>query len=120
VNASEASEESYSYIQHFFEAMDADLNVSAALAVVYEIMAYSRKESMLGAHKKFVKMLEETFGCLLLESSAVDADALALARERDAARARKDFAESDRLRDVLMKMGYEVRDSKEGTQVKRK
>jgi cysteinyl-tRNA synthetase len=83
-------------------------------------MAYSRKESMLGAHKKFVKMLEETFGCLLLESSAVDADALALARERDAARARKDFAESDRLRDVLMKMGYEVRDSKEGTQVKRK
>ncbi len=107
------------YEQQFSAAMDQDLNVSEALAVVYEIMAYSRKNSSVGTHKKFVKILEDTFGCFAVDTASVDVDALKLASDRDVARAKKDFAESDRLRDVLMKMGYEVRDSKEGTQVKR-
>jgi cysteinyl-tRNA synthetase len=39
----------------------------------------------------------------------------ALIADRTAARARKDFAESDRIRDQLAAMGVAIKDSKEGT-----
>ncbi len=38
--------------------------------------------------------------------------------ERDAARAAKDFAEADRLRERLDAMGLEVMDTPEGTKVR--
>jgi cysteinyl-tRNA synthetase len=38
--------------------------------------------------------------------------------ERDAARAAKDFATSDRLRDALVAMGLEVMDTAEGTKIR--
>ena len=38
--------------------------------------------------------------------------------ERDAARAGKDFATSDRIRDELAAMGLEVMDTAEGTKVR--
>ena len=38
-----------------------------------------------------------------------------LIKERTAARARKDFSESDRIRDELAKMGVVLKDTKDGT-----
>jgi cysteinyl-tRNA synthetase len=38
-----------------------------------------------------------------------------LIADRTAARTRKDFAESDRIRDQLATMGIVIKDSKEGT-----
>ncbi len=38
-----------------------------------------------------------------------------LIADRTAARARKDFKESDRIRDELAAMGVAIKDSKEGT-----
>lgn len=50
------------------------------------------------------------------QASGVDAAKVdALIAERTAARARKDFKESDRLRDELAAMGVVIKDSKEGT-----
>jgi cysteinyl-tRNA synthetase len=50
------------------------------------------------------------------QASGVDAKAIdGLISERTAARARKDFAESDRIRDQLAAMGVVIKDSKEGT-----
>ncbi|WP_453955206.1 CysS/YqeB C-terminal domain-containing protein [Bradyrhizobium sp. USDA 377] len=46
-----------------------------------------------------------------LDVAAVDA----LISERAAARARKDFKESDRIRDQLAAMGIAIKDSKDGT-----
>ena len=40
-------------------------------------------------------------------------------RQRDEARQNKNWAESDRLRDMLMEKGYIVKDTKEGTEVKK-
>ena len=42
----------------------------------------------------------------------------ALVTERDAARAAKDFATSDRIRDALAAMGLEVMDTAEGTKIR--
>jgi cysteinyl-tRNA synthetase len=43
---------------------------------------------------------------------------LALVAESDAARASKDYAESDRIRDDLAALGLEVMDTIEGTRVR--
>ncbi|TSC60855.1 MAG: cysteinyl-tRNA synthetase [Candidatus Peregrinibacteria bacterium Greene0416_62] len=116
----EDSKDAKEYVRTFSAAMDSDMNVSAALAVVFEIMAYSRNKNALGACKAFVKIVKETFACFDAEVSAVDPQALALASARDAARAKKDFKESDRIRDQLVAMGYEVRDSGNSTQIRKK
>jgi cysteinyl-tRNA synthetase len=54
----------------------------------------------------------------LLDAAEVDGEPDAAAREllsqREAARAQRDFAEADRLRDELAARGWQVRDSAEG------
>ncbi len=110
----------------FREAMDDDLNVSGALAVVFEAMAWSRntpewspeEADMLVA---FLAVARHTFGCF--ELSAGDAiippDVTKLAEQRLQAKAAKNFAESDRLRDAIKALGYEVRDGAKGQEVKK-
>jgi cysteinyl-tRNA synthetase len=50
------------------------------------------------------------------QASGVDAKKIdRLVSDRTAARARKDFKESDRIRDELAAMGVVIKDSKEGT-----
>ncbi|HEY2979643.1 MAG TPA: hypothetical protein VGJ22_00560 [Anaerolineales bacterium] len=52
-----------------------------------------------------------------LEDETPPADVIALSEQRAAARARKDFAESDRLRDEILKTGWQVQDSKDGQKI---
>jgi hypothetical protein len=49
-----------------------------------------------------------------LEQDAPPPDVAALAEQRAAARARRDFAESDQLREQLLALGWQVQDNKEG------
>jgi cysteinyl-tRNA synthetase len=57
----------------------------------------------------------------LLDVAAGDGEpsdeALALLERREAARAARDFAEADRLRDELAAQGWQVRDSADGPQL---
>jgi cysteinyl-tRNA synthetase len=46
---------------------------------------------------------------------ALEAKVAPLIEARAAARGRKDFAESDRIRDELLAMGVEIKDGPEGT-----
>jgi len=48
------------------------------------------------------------------ENNAPPGEALELLEQRQAARARKDFSESDRLRDEIASLGWMVQDGKEG------
>jgi cysteinyl-tRNA synthetase len=57
-------------------------------------------------------------GRLAREAFEPSQDALALIAERDEARAAKDFARSDEIRDRLQAMGLEVMDTPEGTKVR--
>lgn len=108
----------------FTDAMDSDLNTPAALAVIFECMAWSRNVTLTKDGKqtllKFIEIAKKTFGCFEQAEAEIPKDILELAHARDAARAAKNFAESDRLRDALQERGYEVRDTKEGTKVKKK
>jgi hypothetical protein len=55
-----------------------------------------------------------------LEEGAPSVEALELLEQRKDARNRKDFAESDRLRDQIFALGWTVQDSKEGQKLVRR
>jgi hypothetical protein len=54
-----------------------------------------------------------------LQSDQPPAEVLALLEQRAAAREKKDFAESDRLREEILALGWQVQDSREGQKLAR-
>ncbi len=51
------------------------------------------------------------------EVRSIPAEAMALVEQRQAARAAKNWAESDRLRDEIAKLGWNVKDTKDGAKL---
>ena len=98
----------------FFEALADDFNTPRALGAVWEwVREANRRGSVGGSH------LREMLSVLALESlleagEAAPAEVVALARERVAARAARDFARADALRDEIATAGYVVRDTADG------
>ena len=64
--------------------------------------------------KVFYRDFDRVIGCFEIdavrESAEIPAEVTALAEARAAARKAKDFAESDRIRDELTKLGYAIKD----------
>jgi cysteinyl-tRNA synthetase len=86
--------------ERFAAALDDDFNTPDALAVMHGWRDHDLLRRGLA-----VFGLES-----LAEREAAPADLEELARQRAGARARKDFAESDRLRDEIESAGWEIRD----------
>ncbi len=104
----------------FSDAMHADLNTPGALAAVFTLMnhyyALRTKKALLTTEdvrelSAFIDVVERTFGCFASENAEVPAEVQSLLDARALARKNKDFKESDRLRDEIKELGYEVRDS---------
>src|SRR5689334_2371705 len=105
------------------EALSDDLNTAQMIAELHALRnaasanEQSRK-ALAGSLKLlgfFSKSAAEWEG-QKRQASGVDANRVnALIADRTAARARKDFRESDRIRDELAAMGVAIKDSKEGT-----
>jgi cysteinyl-tRNA synthetase len=109
--------------ERFFAALADDFNTPAALAAVFDwIKEANRRQPGTGDAD-----LREMLGVLgldnLLDPDARDGEPDAAAREllerREMARAARDFAEADRLRDELAAQGWQVRDSADGPQLVR-
>ncbi len=113
--------------QKFIEAMDDDLNTSAALAVIFDFVraAYQRlerQELSPGDARlaiEFVREIDGVFGILRPEAELLDEEVLRKIEERLAARKRRDFAEADRIRDWLVSQGIQLEDTRDGTRWKR-
>jgi len=118
-------DEALAHQKIFIDAMNADLNTSAALAAIFDVMNWSRQQKNQSAetaeaidHLK--KIISETFGCFEpKKEEGIPADIQALVDARATARTEKNFAESDRLRDEIAKRGYEVRDTGGGQGVRK-
>jgi cysteinyl-tRNA synthetase len=87
-------------------ALDDDFNTPEALALLFTAPPE--------AADTVAEVLEVLGLGGLAHDEAAPPDVVALAEERRAARARRDFAESDRLRDELAARGWEVRDAGDG------
>jgi len=100
----------------FFEALAVDLNTPQAFAVLFEfIRAQNVKEKSGRRTFEFLSQINSFVDFMKFDQAASDAFIESLAKERDAARAAKDFAKSDEIRDRLLAMGVKIYDSKEGT-----
>jgi cysteinyl-tRNA synthetase len=106
------------------EALADDLNTAQMIAALHGLRSGAvsgdvRERGALAASLRLLGFLSETaaqWEGRKQEVSGVDADRVnALITERTAARARKDFKESDRIRDELAAMGVAIKDSKDGT-----
>ena len=109
----------------FVAAMDNDLDTPQAMAIIFDTVraanaAVDSGDAATAATLRATVM--EIAGALGLELSAggdVDAAVAAKASAIDAARAARDFATADALRNELQAAGYVVETSKEGTRVRR-
>jgi cysteinyl-tRNA synthetase len=102
----------------FFDALADDFNTPRALAALAEwLRDANRADTPVGDEH-----LREMLGVIglenLLEADVeVPPEARDMAERRAAARAARDFAEADRLRDELRARGWEVRDGPEGAEL---
>jgi cysteinyl-tRNA synthetase len=105
----------------FLDALADDFNTPRALAEAFELVAEANRRELPGAPEA----LREMLAVVGLESLAepeegTDAEAERLLAEREAARAAKDFATADQIRDRLAELGWEVRDSADGAKLVRR
>ena len=111
----------------FEEALDDDLNISAALGFLYESIrdtnrAMDQGELSPGSAKTWMEWWQRIDHVLQLheETPALSTEVARLAEERERARLAKDWKKSDQLRDELNVMGWDVRDTKDGQKVTRR
>lgn len=107
----------------FRSALRDDLNAPQALAAVWDVTRDERISP--GARRATLLAMDAVLplgldGVQPMVDEGPPAEVLELLDQRNAARAAKDFAASDRLRGEIAALGYEVRDSAQGSTVVRR
>jgi cysteinyl-tRNA synthetase len=111
----------------FGAALDDDLNISAALAVVFDLVRDLNRRidgrvlSTADAERALVaiRSFDEVLGVLPTADEGLDDESRGLLEERETARANRDWAASDRLRDELAARGIAVEDTRDGQRWRR-
>jgi len=120
-----AEEQPDASTEGFFAALDDDLNISGALAVLFETLRESNRRMDEGTltpaqSKGLLGWLARVDGVLALEpdaAAALPAEIEELVAARAAARSAKEWKKSDELRDQIAALGWMVKDTKEGQKV---
>ncbi len=113
-------------LDEFCRHMDDDLDTPAALASVFELArransAFDAGDIGRGEQLAItVQVLCNALGFVFdsTDEEAFDEETLELARERDIARNERDWQKADALRDELVKRGWIVEDTAEGTRLR--
>ncbi|MCL2048970.1 MAG: cysteine--tRNA ligase [Defluviitaleaceae bacterium] len=127
---SEPCEEAEKFKASFEAAMDDDFNTADAITAIFELVKYANICSDSQASQGKLAQLREVlvFLCdilgITLESSALEnteetEEIEALIARRQEARKNKDFAEADRIRDELSRMGIVLEDTVGGVRWRR-
>ena len=119
------AEESLELYERVVALMNDDLNTPLAVAELFEAVSAANTaadEGHEGSARRLAKSVNVLFGALglalLAGSHQVDETSEALVAERDAARAQRNWAEADRLRDELVARGWIVEDGPAGTVIR--
>ena len=114
-----------STLQAFRTAMNNDLDTPGATALMFDTIRKAnaaldvKDDALAGALAGAVKEMCVAFGLQVNAFAEVSTDIAEKAVQLDAARAAKDFATADALRNELQAAGYVVETTKEGTKVRR-
>ena len=116
------------YKEKFALAMDDDLNTADGISAIFEMVTAVNTELRGGASKAFasealkhIKELADVLGILQKEDEeeGFGEEIEALVAERQEARAQKNFARADEIRDQLKTMGITLKDTPQGVQIVR-
>ena len=101
----------------FHQAINDDLNMTLAMSVVWEAIKYPEKSNKIA---KLLEKFDTVLGLKIAEKKQekeIPQEILELVEQRKQARAEKNWAESDRLRDLIAEKGYNIKDTKDGAQI---
>lgn len=123
----EILKEAGQYEDKFDEAMDDDFNTADAIAAVFDLVKYANTHAKEGSSRELARFLCEKiqFLCGILgiitekQGELLDAEIETLIQERQAARKEKNFARADEIRNLLLKKGIVLEDTREGVKWKR-
>ncbi|HNV97067.1 MAG TPA: cysteine--tRNA ligase [bacterium] len=105
----------------FIKSLNDDFNSSKALAVLQETLKSNLNNSdKLATILDFDKVLGLNFKNIKLEKIEIPENIKLLAEKRLQVRQEKNWNESDKLRDEINKLGFEIEDTKDGYNLKKK
>lgn len=114
-------------MSEFTSAMDNDLNTALAVTAVYDVLkSRSNAATKLALLAEFDKVLgldliqtaEKSLEAA--ENDEIPAEVMELAEQRKAARKEKNFKLADEIRGRIESLGYEIKETRQGTEIKRR
>ena len=111
----------------FTEAMDDDMNISGAMAAIFDMVHAGNKavtETPISGNQALAVCalwmeFDTVLGILELPVEEVSTEVTTLLEARSIARTEKNWAESDRIRDALTELGWTVKDTPEGPKLRK-
>lgn len=109
--------------QRFIAVMDDDLNTADAVSVIFELVreinTLTSENEDAALAEQCLSILRELLDVLGLwkEEDKIPEGILALAEQRAEARAQKNWALADEIRDTLKQKGYEIKDGADGMKI---
>jgi cysteinyl-tRNA synthetase len=105
--------------EEFFIALAEDFNTPRALAVVFEWINRANSADQAVGDADLREMLDVLGLANLLDVAEVEppAEVIELVEQRERARAAREFAQADALREQVRELGWELRDGPEGPEV---
>ena len=100
----------------FHQAINDDLNMPLTMSAVWEAVKYQDKSPKMA---QLLEKFDTVLGLKITEKKEeeIPQEILDLVEQRKVARGDKNWAESDRLRDLITEKGYIVKDTKDGVEV---
>ncbi|HSE40801.1 MAG TPA: cysteine--tRNA ligase, partial [Acidobacteriota bacterium] len=125
--SSEAEQIATNAIRNFEAAMDDDLNISGALAALFEMIREINKladsNSLLADDVPLIraamKKMDQVFDVINFPQESISDEIEQWIEKRNDARRRKDFKTSDEIRDMLKNQGIILEDTPAGTRWKK-
>ncbi len=107
--------------EKFHQAINDDLNMPAAMGIVWEVVRMEKKSP------KFAELLAKFDTVLGLKigektknvQTEIPEEIMQLVEQRKQARESKDWAKSDELRELIKNKGYEIKDTKDGMEIRK-
>ena len=110
----------------FVAHMDDDLNTADAVTDIYTLVKAANTAIDNKASKESLKIaldmlneITDVLGIVLKVEEDIPAEITELVEQRTAAKKAKNFAEADRIRDLITSKGYSVKDTPNGPQVEK-
>ena len=112
------------YKEKFLAALDDDFNTASAISIIFDLVrdintiaSGAKKETLQQA----LDLINELCGILRIlperEKEKIDDEIQKLVDERNKARADKDWAKADEIRNILEQKGITIKDTPQGTQI---